>query len=114
MKERRSLVEGLSPESSVDRSLEEQFVFAGKKNAGAPHTPARDSSRRGAGREGATGKHRQPRAVDNADAFGLCRRPQTRLPAAAAGPHLPQYPSGHSGGSARTVAPGERLSEVKG
>lgn len=30
MKDRRSLIEGLSNGGDVDRSVEEQFVFAGK------------------------------------------------------------------------------------
>jgi hypothetical protein len=43
MKDRRSLMEGLSNGGEVDRSLEEQFVFAGKtktEQATQPPTPA--------------------------------------------------------------------------
>ena len=37
MKDRRSLMDGLSNGGEVDRSVEEQFVFAGKKTDPASH-----------------------------------------------------------------------------
>ncbi len=43
VKERRSLIEGLNPAIPVDRTLEEQFVFAHKPRATSlvePQTPA--------------------------------------------------------------------------
>ncbi len=42
MAERRSLIEGLKPESGIDRTVEEQFVFARKATpdqAAPPQTP---------------------------------------------------------------------------
>jgi hypothetical protein len=56
MKDRRSLMEGLNDGNEVDRSVEEQFVFAGKaKPEQATHpaatAPAPDATRGGTGRE---------------------------------------------------------------
>jgi len=55
MKERRPLVAGLNPNLSVDRSLEEQFVFADKSkpNQGTKaQTPPAPEVREGKGQTG--------------------------------------------------------------
>lgn len=40
---RRTLLEGVKAEKAVDRTVEEQFVFAGKEKAAAAQQPSPDS-----------------------------------------------------------------------